>query len=99
MPLTITPRSVAEPEVAYDKTLISLAISPIIQGNDIEAAMSMRCVPYRVLSDSSIESREDLAVTINSGAVFAEAQQDPALAAAAAVIWDALQTYLSAKGI
>lgn len=99
MPLIITPRPVAEPEIAYDKTLISLAISPIIQGNDIEAAMSMRCVPYRVLTDGSIESRDDLAVTINSGAVFTEAQQDPALAAAAAAIWDALQTYLVQKGI
>lgn len=99
MPLTITPRPVSEPEVAYDKTLISLAISPILMEGDIEAAMSMRCVPYRVLSDGSIESRDDLAVTVNSGAVFAEAQQDPALAAAAAAIWDALQTYLVAKGI
>lgn len=99
MPLTITPRPVAEPEVAYDKTLISLAISPIVVDNNIEAAMSMRCVPYRVLSDGSIDENEKLAVTINSGAVFAEAQQDPALAAAAQAIWDALQTYLSAKGV
>lgn len=98
MPLQITPRTLEHPEIAYDKTLISLAISPIVLDGDIEAAMSMRCVPYRVV-DGAIESREDLAVTINSGAVFAEAQQDPALAAAAAAIWDALQTYLSVKGI
>lgn len=98
MPLQITPRAVANPEIPYDKTLVSLAISPIVLGGDIEAAMSMRCVPYRVV-DGAIESREDLAVTINSGAVFAEAQQDPALAAAAAAIWDALQTYLEAKGV
>jgi hypothetical protein len=99
MPLTITPRAIPEPSTAYDKTLISLAISPIIQGDHIEAAMSMRCVPYRVLSDGTIESREDMAQTINSGAVFAEAQTDTALAQAAAAIWDALQGYLSAKGI
>ena len=99
MPLTITPRQIAEPKTAYDKTLISLAISPIILDTGIEAAMSMRLVPYRVLSDGSIESREDMAETINSGAVFAEAQTDPALAKAAAAIWDALQGYLSAKGI
>jgi hypothetical protein len=99
MPLTITPRAIPEPKTAYDKTLISLAISPIIQDNAIEAAMSMRLVPYRVLSDGSIESREDMAETINSGAVFAEAATDPALAQAAAAIWDALQGYLTAKGI
>jgi hypothetical protein len=99
MPLTITPRAIPEPKTAYDKTLISLAISPIILDTGIEAAMSMRCVPYRVLSDGSIESREDMAQTINSGAVFAEAQTDPALAQAAAAIWDALQGYLLAKGI
>jgi hypothetical protein len=99
MPLTITPRPVAEPAVAYDKTLISLSISPIIHGNDIEAAMSMRCVPYRVLSDGSIESRDDYAVSVNSGAVFAESATDPALAAAAQAIWDALQNYITAKAI
>jgi hypothetical protein len=99
MPLTITPRAIPEPKTAYDKTLISLAISPIILETGIEAAMSMRLVPYRVLSDGSIESREDMAQTINSGAVFAEAQTDPALAMAASQIWDALQGYLSAKGI
>ena len=98
MPLQITPRTVANPEIPYDKTLVSLAISPIVLGSDIEAAMSLRCVPYRVV-DGAIESREDLAVTINSGAVFAESEQDPAIAAAAQKIWDALQTYLSAKGI
>jgi hypothetical protein len=99
MPLTITPRPITEPDVAYDKTLISLAISPIILEDHIEAAMSMRCVPYRVLADGSICKAEDMAVTINSGAVFAEAETDPALAAAAAAIWDALQGYLTAKGI
>ena len=98
MPLQITPRTVANPEIPYDKSLVSLAISPIVQGGDIEAAMSMRCVPYRVI-DGAIESREDLAVTINSGAVFAESAQDPALAAAAQTIWTAIQTYLSTKGI
>lgn len=99
MPLMITPRPVAEPEKPYDKTLISLAISPILLESDIEAAMSMRCVPYRVLEDGRIEAREDFAVTINSGAVFAEAQADPALAVAAQEIWSALQTYLTAKAI
>ena len=99
MPLTITPRAIQEPDTAYDKTLISLAISPIIMDDHIEAAMSMRCVPYRVLADGSICKAEDMAVTINSGAVFAEAATDPALAAAATAIWDALQDYLTAKGI
>lgn len=98
MPLQITPRTVANPEIPYDKTLVWMAISPIVLESDIEATMNLRCVPYRVI-DGVVESREDLAVTINSGAVFAQAQQDPALAAAASAIWDALQTYLSAKGI
>lgn len=104
MPLTITPRAIPEPSKPYDKTLINMAISPIIITNadgsqSIEAAMSMRCVPYRVLEDGSICKAEDMAVTINSGAVFAEAATDPALAHAAAAIWDALQGYLTAKGI
>lgn len=98
MPLQITPRTVVNPEIPYDKTLVSLAISPIVLDGDIEAAMSMRCVPYRVV-DGAIESREDYAVTVNSGAVFAESAMDPALAAAAQQIWDALQNYITAKSI
>jgi hypothetical protein len=98
MPLTITPRTVANPEIPYSATLISLAISPIVQGDHIEAAMSMRCVPYRVI-DGVVESREDLAVTINSGAVFAEAETNPALAKALPRIWDALQDFLTESGI
>lgn len=99
MPLIIQPKEIKEPDNAYDKTLISLAISPIVMDSDIDAAMSMRCVPYRVLADGNIESREDLAVTINSGAVFEQAKTDPALAKAASRIWDALQDYLTETAI
>lgn len=99
MPLTITPRPLVEPNNPYDKTLINLAISPLVQGDSIEGAMSLRLTPYRVLSDGRIDVAESLAESISSGAVFAEAATDPALAKAVTAIWTALQTYLEDKGI
>lgn len=95
MPLQITPRTLAHPEITFDKTLISLAISPVIVDNHVDAAMSMRCVPYRVLPDDTIDAAENMAQTINVGAVFEQAKSDPALAKAASRIWDALQDYLT----
>lgn len=99
MPFSITPRPIPDGELPYDMTLINLAISPIVQGNDIEAAMNLTCTPYRVLTDGTIETRADLAFSFLSGAVFAEAQDDPALAQAATAIWTAIQGYLTAKGV
>lgn len=99
MPFSITPRAIPDGELPYDKTLINLAISPIVQEGDIEAAMNLTCTPYRVLSDGTVESRPDLAFSFLSGAVFAKAQDDPALATAASAIWSAIQGYLTAKGV
>ena len=99
MPFTITPREIKDGEIPYDKTLINLAISPIIQESDIKAAMNLTCTPYRVLIDGTIESRPDLAMSFLSGDVFAEAVTDPALATAAATIWTAIHGYLTAKGV
>lgn len=99
MPLQIAPRTLAHPEIAFDKTLISLAISPVIVDNHVEAAMSMRCVPYRVLPDDTIDAAENMAQTVNVGAVFEQAKSDPALAKAASRIWDALQDYLTETAI
>lgn len=99
MPLVITPRQIAHPEIAFDKTLISLAISPVIVDNHIDAAMSMRCVPYRIMPDDTIDAAENMAQTINIGAVFEQAKTDPALAKAASRIWDALQDYLTESAI
>lgn len=99
MPFQITPRPIPDGELPYDKTLINLAISPIIEGNDIEASMVLTGTPYRVLSDGTIESRPDQSFSFMSGAVFAEAQTDSALAQAASAIWAAIQGYLTAKGV
>lgn len=99
MPLQITPRTIAHPEIAFDKTLISLAISPVIVNNNIEAAMSMRCVPYRILPDDTIDVAENMAQTINIGAVFEQAKSDPALAKAVSRILDTLQDFLTETAI
>lgn len=99
MPLVITPRQIAHPEIAFYKTLIYMSISPVVVDNHIEAAMSMRCVPYRILPDDTIDAAENMAKTVNVGAVFEQAKSDPALAKAASRIWDALQDYLTETDI
>lgn len=98
MPFTINPTTVENPEIPFDKALIYLAISPIIQGGDIEGALSVRVVPYRKINNK-IETREDKAISINSGSVFADSAVDPVLAQAVTTISTALQTYLAAKGL
>lgn len=98
MPLIITPKPLSHPEIPYDRVMVSLSISPIVRGTDIDAAMSMTATPYRTLPDGEIETREDLRQYFNSGQVFVDAQSDPALAVAATAVWDAIQTFLVAKG-
>ena len=97
MPLTITPKPVRDPEIAFDKTLVTLAVSPVIKGKTIDANMAMVCTPYRVLADGSIEINEDLQQHFISGSVFEDALVDAALATAAARVWDAIQDFLTAK--
>ena len=104
MPMQITPRTLAHPEIPYGKPLIYLSISPQIHQNEdgtqfVEAAMSMMIEPCRYLPDGTIDVAKNLCETINVGAVFEQAKSDPALAKAASRIWDALQDYLSETGI
>lgn len=99
MPLQITPRTVAYPEIAYDKTLIYMSIGPVVVDDHIEGALSMLLEPYRVLPDGAIDVAKNMAKTINVGAVFQQAQTDPALAKAVSRIWDALQDYLTEAAI
>lgn len=104
MSMTITPREIAYPKIPYDKPLIYLSISPQIHQNEdgtqfVEAAMSMTIDPCRYLPDGTIDVAKNLRETINVGAVFEQAKSDPALAAAAQAIWDALQTYITDKAI
>lgn len=99
MPITITPKAEQHPDIPYDKALVSLAISPIVQGTNVEAAMALRVVPYRELPDGTIDTNEALAYNEAIGNVFERSRSDPALAAAAGVVFDAVQQFLTARGV
>ena len=99
MPLIISPKDISYPEIPYDKTLVSLSIAPVINGSDIDAAMSLTATPYRVLPDGKIEANENLRRFFNYGSVFIDATQDQTLADAAQGVWAAIQGFLTAKGV
>lgn len=96
--LTSTPKAISNPEIPYDRLGVSLAISPIWKPNDVEAAVSITAIPYRVLPDGSIDKLEAAAWSYNNGQVFANSLTDPALAAAASALMTAVQNFLAAKG-
>jgi hypothetical protein len=96
--LTSTPKVIDSPEIPYDRLGVSLAISPIWKQNDVEAAVSITAVPYRVLPDGSIDKLESGAWSYNCGQVFAASENDPALAEAATALMTAVQNFLAAKG-
>ena len=96
--LTTTPKAITFPEIPYDRLGVSLAISPIWKPNDVEAGVSIMAIPYRVLPDGSIDRLDAAAWSYNNGQVFADSLTDPALAAAAGAMMDAVQAFLAAKG-
>ena len=58
----------------------------------------MRLTPFRV-RDGKVERLDDQARAVVFGDAFAEAEHDPALAACVQAIQDALQAFVTAKGV
>lgn len=96
--ISTTPKTFTHPDIPFDRLGVSLAISPVWQPTDVEAAMSIRAVPYRVLPDGSIDKDENSAWTFSTGSAFADAQNDSALAVASSTLMTAIQDFLTAKG-
>lgn len=96
--LTTTPKAIDHPEIPFDRLGVSLAISPIWKPDDVEAAVSITAIPYRVLPDGSIDKLEKAAWSYNNGQVFADAAHDPVLADAVSTMMVAIQAFLAAKG-
>ena len=100
MPIqTTNPVSIQSPEIPFDKLAISLAVSPVFRPDSIGAAVAMTCTPYRVLADGAVEKLDSAIRTVAISDAFAEAQSDPVLAQCVTQIYDALQTYIAAKGL
>lgn len=100
MPITPTKnKPIVEPTIPYDRYLVNLSISPIVQETDVEAAMSLTLTPYRVLSDGSIDVNAEGRISDNNGACFASAATDPVMAQAAGAIFAAIQGYITGRGL
>jgi hypothetical protein len=82
----------------YDKLGINLAISPLWREDGIGCSVAMRLTPFRV-KDGLVEKLDDQARAVVYGDAFAEAQNDPDLAVCVQAIQDALQAFVTAKGV
>ncbi len=99
MAITINPKSIPDPTIAYDKALINLGISPLVNNNNVTATASILITPYRVLEDGTLDVRNDMAFPISYPDVFTAALTDSDLATALTTIETAIQVFLTAKGV
>lgn len=99
MAITSTnPTTIPHPEIPYDKYLVYLSMSPIIQGSEIEGAMNLTLKRYRVLPSGAIDVNDSLTVMEAVGDCYARAQTDPVLAAAMGAILPAIQQFITDRG-
>lgn len=94
----ITSNPIPDPEGDYDKLGINLAVSPMWRDDSIGCSVAMRLTPFRV-RDGLVEKLDDQARAVVYGDAFADAQNDPALAACVQAIEAALQAFVTAKGV
>jgi hypothetical protein len=83
----------------YDRYLVTLAVSPIVDGANIRGAVSMRLTPFRTAEDGTVENLEGGDIPLVFGNVFDAAQSDPSLGQALATILGAIQGYVAARGL
>ena len=99
MAITITPVAISNPDVPYDKALVRLGITGIIQNNAVQAQIVLDVQKYRVLPDGTLDVSSATPNRIRIPDAFTAAQSDPDLATAVTDIQAAIQTYLTAKGL
>jgi hypothetical protein len=83
--------------VEYPYFLINLAISPYDAPNG--ASVALRLTPYRSLELGGIEQLPNIAKTISFKDVFEIAENDPSIEKAVKDIMNALQIFITEKGI
>lgn len=100
MPITIQNAvTLPFPEIPYDKVMINLSCSPVVNGTELEASISILLTPYRVLPDGTIDSRPDKAIGQSFGRAFEASASDPILGEAITTILTALQIFIVKKGL
>ena len=90
---------VDEVDIKYTLRGLYLSVAPVWAEKDVSGVCAIRSVPYRVLSDGTIDKREDLATSISFSDIFKEAEQDAVFGAAFSSIFGALAIYIASKEI
>jgi hypothetical protein len=103
-----TPIGVNHPEIPYTQVAVSFSTAPLwitdpetksIIG--MEGAASLKLVPYRTLPGGALDKLSDddpRCLAFSSGQIFADAAQDPAMAAFVTGFLALVDAYKTAKG-
>ena len=97
----ITNSPVVDSEGNYDKYGINFSVSPMWKENSIGISVAMRLTPYRYNAEGKIEKLEDMEhmKAVVYGDATVDAVNDPVLAKCIADITQALQEFVTGKGI
>ena len=99
MAINIQPIAIPDATVPYTGANITMGISTSVVNGQIQCTASMRAVPYRILSDGTIdEAKDQETITFVYPDVFTSVGTDSDLALAFGTIEAAIQTFLTAKG-
>jgi hypothetical protein len=91
--------TIEHPEIPYDKYLVYMSVSPIVnyENTDVEAALSLRLVPYRILPNGQIDKNEAAAYNESCGNVFEKSQEDAVLGQAAMALMSLIQDFVDGR--
>lgn len=95
----ITNQPIIDSEGNYDKYGINLAVSPMWKEDTIGISVAMRLTPYRYNAEGKIEKLDDAAKAVVYGDATTDMQNDPVLAKCVNDISNALQEFITQKGI
>ncbi len=97
----ITNDPVVNPDGNYDKYGINFSVSPMWKEEGIGISVAMRLTPYRYNAEGKIEKLEDMehVKAVVYGDATVDMENDPVLAKCVADITQALQDFITGKGI
>lgn len=93
-PTLTTPVAPLAPEVAYNKALIWLSFAPRLDGAQVDASLSIKAQPYRILNGVVDVAPESAVQYINVGSVNEAMANDAQLAAAMASLSALIAAYV-----
>ena len=89
----------SQPVEHFDKLAINLAVSPMWKEDSIGISVAMRLTPYCYNEEGKIEKKEEAAKAVVYGDATVDMQNDPTLAKCVTDISNALQEFITTKGL